>query len=289
MKQQVHRYVTQPFVLPHKINCSTNSPCEFNLSLIPLCFRFLAIKGYTLGNVIIRKTHQIHDLRKIGEPPSLRVSGTSALMRKVFGITDPALVHRGGGVIFLNSLSTLFSLGGQPWTSLRVDFPGIGNIFKKQQKILTKDSMSQELLYLFSSSSWIWPTTCQLELVLSLQTAEERAERVATGRWAELDQLSAWHSSVRACFFSYLTFILAPLQHRTQRMGFTLPNCKCLQRFVSSRSCSDVLYLRKKTLPCLLWREYSKGLRGRALEDRPSQAGWVPAAQFCLGNTLLVW
>lgn len=135
MKQQVSPYVTESSVLPHKINCSANSPCEFNLSLISLCFRFLAVKGYALGNVIIKITHEIHDLGEVGKPPSLRVSGTSGQMRKVFGITDPALVHRGGGVVvFLNSLSALFSLSGQPCTSLRGDFPGIGNTYLKSSR-----------------------------------------------------------------------------------------------------------------------------------------------------------
>lgn len=68
-----------------------------------------------------------------------------------------------------------------------------------------------------------------LEVVLSLQTAEEKAERVAAGGGAELDQLRGRHSSGRARCFSYPTFILVPLQHRTPRMILTIPNFKCLQ------------------------------------------------------------
>lgn len=120
-------------MLPHEINCSTNSPYEFNLFLISLCFSFLSVKGYILGNVIVRITHEIHDLGEVGEPSSLRGSGTNSLMRKVFGIADPALVHRGGGVI-LNSLSILYSLGGQPCTSPRGDVPGIGNMYSKSTR-----------------------------------------------------------------------------------------------------------------------------------------------------------
>lgn len=49
------------FVLSHEINSITNSPCEFNLSEISLCLRFLPVKVYTLGNVIIGIIHEIHD------------------------------------------------------------------------------------------------------------------------------------------------------------------------------------------------------------------------------------
>lgn len=134
VKWPVSRYVTQSPVLPHKINCSTNSLCEFNFSLISLHFRFLAVKDYTLGNAIIRITYEIRDLEEAGKPPSLRGSGTSGLTRKVFGIADPALVHRAGGVIFLSSLSTLFALSGQPWTSPGEDCPGTGNMYLKSTR-----------------------------------------------------------------------------------------------------------------------------------------------------------
>lgn len=134
VKWPVSQYVTQSSVFPHKINRSTNSMCEFNLYLISLHFRFLAVKDYTLGNVIIRITHEIHDLEEAGKHPSLSGSGTSSLMRKIFGIADPALVHRAGGVLFLNSLSTLLSVGGQPRTSPREDFPGTGNMYLKSTR-----------------------------------------------------------------------------------------------------------------------------------------------------------
>lgn len=62
---QVSWYVIV-FVLSHKRSYSTNSSCEFNLSEISLCLRFLAVKGYTLGNVIIRIIHEIHDLGEMG-------------------------------------------------------------------------------------------------------------------------------------------------------------------------------------------------------------------------------
>lgn len=137
-KRQVSQYVIWSSVLPHKINCSTNSPYEFHLPLISLCFRFPAVKGYTLGNVIIRTTHEIHDLGEVGEPPSLRVSGTNGLMRKVFGITDPALVHRSH--LLQSSFCPIFS----QWPTMQQPERGLPRkrqyAFKKHQEILSKEN-----------------------------------------------------------------------------------------------------------------------------------------------------
>lgn len=55
-------------------------------------------------------------------------------MRKVFVITDSAPGHRGGVVVFLKSLSPLFSLGGQTCTSLGGNFPGIGNMYLRSTR-----------------------------------------------------------------------------------------------------------------------------------------------------------
>lgn len=114
-----------------------------------------------------------------------------------------------------------------------------------------------------------------------LTNSIEKAERVEAGRWAELNQLRGKHFYSRALCFSYLTFLLAPLQHHTPWMGFRLPNFKCLQWFVSSQTCSAELYLRRKPFslftveavqPKALWQNTGR-----------HQAGWVPVAWFCLG------
>lgn len=166
--------------------------------------------------------------------------------RKCFNEEDfwhcwPCPCAQGWRIIFLNS--TLFSLSGQPHTSLRGDSqePGKGNI-KKHQEILSiqreyvpgpvNSAVTQFFDLAYCTS---------LEHFLSLQAAEEEAEEAGAGR----DLLKAtllWQSPQLLIPDIYIGSTTTPLSEH----GIHLPNFKCLQWFFSSQPCSDKLYLGRK-------------------------------------------
>lgn len=146
--------------------------------------------------------------------------------------------------------------------------------------------MSQGLLYLFSSSSWIWPTAYHWSLFFPYKQQRKKAERAEADGWAELDQLRGRYSSGRACCFLYPTFILAPLQHRTPRMGFTIPDFKCVQWIVSSETCSEELYLRRKPFPLFTVEGEQPRAPGQRTGRHVKSGRMSPCCPVLPGNTL---
>lgn len=107
-----------------------------------------------------------------------------------------------------------------------------------------------------------------LELVLSLRTEEENAERAAVGGWAALEQLRQtvlWQSLLLLIPDIYTNSSATPhSKGGTHHSPFLALNAR---GDLSVPKVAQIIYtLEGNPSPCLLWREHCCGLCSRALK-----------------------